>query len=692
MKSLLLIADTNTQLNQLRELLGPIYTLFTAASLDEALDYLRLTKVDVVITACEDRTFPCAELFEQAKAIQPHCVTCYIAPPLSPDLLGSENDLPRSDFLLRRPFDGNGLRLTLEQALEKQRLLEEIGALREQRTSPQPPAPSVNGGELSFARIGQILRNFTKAFGTNFDLQRTLNLFVEAISEFLRPSRLSIMVHHSSTRVFEIRAHHGLAPKVAEQLRLREDEGLPQWLMTEARIVHRSEVESQLRTPAYLEIHREMQALKAVVSIPLMASGTLVGILNLGERVTGVPYTKDELEILFSLADHVAVGIQDITLYHTIQAQQIFTEKILRYMKSGVITISLDEKISLCNHRAAEILGVTWFDVLHKDLRSLPSPLGDLLYETLCDGVAYHHYEVTLAAGKIPLEVSTYQIFNEPGEISGSVMVFDDLSFQKQLSEERRRGDQLDFLNRVVGRMAHEIKNPLVSIQTFVELLDDQYNDPEFRDYFRDVVSRDVRTVDSITEKLVSFASKISYHFTNDDINKALHRLVEALTREPATVTTSTYSHDGSETTHDPTPSCVELVSTELLLLVKFDPEQFHKALMYLALFLLQDVDGGGKIRLSSQLGLQALQPYSGDWVSITLTGQGRKLSPEELHQLFDPFCMEQSTLVDVGPCVSQKIIEEHGGHLDVRQEKDGDTTFMIVLPIAQQAVEGNER
>ena len=68
-----------------------------------------------------------------------------------------------------------------------------------------------------------------------------------------------------------------------------------------------------------------MQALKAAVCIPLLASGTLVGILNLGERVTGSEYTQDELEILYSLASHIAVVIQDINLHQEVQAQKVFT-------------------------------------------------------------------------------------------------------------------------------------------------------------------------------------------------------------------------------------------------------------------------------------------------------------------------------------------------------------------------------
>lgn len=636
----------------------------------------------MLIVSSDEHTSPLSGLFHQAKVLQPNCVTVYIAPPLSPDIVSAEKHMPPSDFFLRHPIGTEDLYRMLEQALDKQRLMEELGALRQQVENSQTVVPPVDRGELSLTRLGHMLRDFTKAFSTNFNLHSSLNLFLDAIAEFLRPARLSILVGQPTTRVFEIRACRGLTPKIAEQIRLHADGGLPQWLMTEGRILNRSEVERQLHSLSYMEIHRDMQALKATVSIPLMASGILVGILNLGERITGAPYTQDELEILFSLASHVAVGIQDIMLHHEVQSQKTFTEKILRYMSSGVITIGPDEKISLCNHRAAESLGKSWSDLLHKDLRSLPSPLGDMLYETLHDGVTYHNHEVTLSAGKLPLQVNTYQVFGDQGQVSGGVMVFDDLTFQKLYSEERRRADQFDFLNKVVGRMAHEIKNPLVSIQTFVELLGENYDDPELRNRFCEVVGHDICAVNGITDKLVSFASKIPYRFTVNDANRILRDLVESMTSRSLAEMTTQRVRDGG-TSLDTTTSCwIELLATEKIPPVRIDAEQFHKALTYLATFLHQDMTESGKVLVSSKLGRLSDKQES---VWISLTGEGCRLSPQEIQQLLDPFCMEQSTLVDVGPCVSQKIIEEHGGRLEVRQEKSGDTTFLITLPVFQE-------
>ena len=666
MKALLLITDTPRQLTPLYELLAASYTVFTATSHDEALEYLRLTRVDAAIVSCDVPGHPVGACLEQAKALQPHCATLYLASPLPADVVAAEPPLPPCDAFLKRPFKAQELHRAIEQALEKQRLVEEVATLRKQEVAVTPPSSPGNGGELSLTRIGQILRHFAKAFSTNYDMQQTLHHFLDAISEFLHPSRASIMVRNTTTRLYEIRAYRGMVPQVAEHLRLRPDEGVPQWLLIEGRLLHRGEVEKHLRTPGYLDMHREMQALKALVSIPLMASGSLVGILNLGERITGAPYTDDELEILFSLGSHVAVAIQDIALYHAAQAQKAFTEQILRYMSSGVLSIGSDEKISLCNHRAAEILGKAWTDMLQQDLRFLPSPLGDILYETLQDGTTYLRQEVALVSGKMPLEVSTYRVFDECGSVAGSVMVIEDLTSHKLLYEERRRGDQLDFLNKVVGRMAHEIKNPLVSIQTFVELLADHYDDPEFRDHFRAIVSHDVYAVDSITEKLVSFASKISYRFEYVDVSKTLRQLAPALAPTPTAVAVGQYlAHDTGESGAGET-ACIECLTMEPTPPVKLDPEQFHTALMYLVAFLRQGMGQEGKVLVSSHYGLPGRRAEAGEWVSVILTGKGRKLFPEEFQQLFDPFCMEQSTIIDVGPCVSQKIIEEHGGRLDV--------------------------
>jgi len=688
MRALLLVANKQERLTQLQKLLGETHTLFTADSLADAVEFLQLTKVDVVIGAFDTRSPQIVQFFEQIKTVQRYCVTLYLAPPPPPDGAGEETSIPRTDFVLRRPFSREDLCQVIDQALEKQHLLEELASVRGQAgVQPAPVAPKLNN-DLSLSRIGQILRDFAKAFSAKSDLHRALNLFLDAIGEFLRPSRMSILVRNTTTREFAIRAHRGLQPQIAESLRLRANEGLPLWLMTEARILHRAEVESHLHTPTYLDVHREMQALRTVASIPLIASSSLVGILNLGERVTGLPYTDDELEILFSLAGQVAISIQDINLQEEFQSQKTCIENILTHMSSGVITIGTDEKIRIYNHRAAEILEKPAAEVIDEDLRHLPSPLGDLLYETLAQGVAYQKHEVTLSVGKRLLEVNTYQIFDEHRRVAGSALVFEDLTAQKQLYEERRRADQLDFLNKFVGRMAHEIKNPLVSIKTFVELLEYQYDDPELRDQFFHIVKYDVQSLDRITEKLFNFANKRSYRFEYGDINSAIYRSTSAIISNKKFIQRYQKNDHNSSDEFYPTVLNIQITNNENLPLFRFDREQLENAITYIVMYLMHNMKVNDKILIDSKLD----HDRDHEFISLSITGNIHALTTEELRQVFDPFSIEQSTLIDVGPCVARKIIDEHGGHLEVQQDKSGHATFVMAFPVLRESEEVNTR
>src|SRR5262249_52841318 len=111
-----------------------------------------------------------------------------------------------------------------------------------------------------------------------------------------------------------------------------------------------------------------------------------------------------------------------------------------------------------------------------------------------------------------------------------------------------------------------------------------------------------------------------------------------------------------------------------------FDKEHLGKSLTYLLLYLIHNLKSTGKIMLSAKI---TQEKDNNESIAITISGIDCRLSNEDLQQLFDPFSSEQSILIDVGPCIAQKIIEEHGGHLAVRQDKDGSVTFAIALPLA---------
>src|SRR5207253_973780 len=133
---------------------------------------------------------------------------------------------------------------------------------------------------------------------------------------------------------------------------------------------------------------RVLKLLQSVLAVPLLAHGELVAILVVGQPVVGSTYGRRETETLFDLATHLATAIRDIALHNQLQREKEFSERILEHMSSGVITIGRDQRVGTMNRRAAEILGLAAPVVVGEDLRVLPSPLGDMLYDTLRSGRA----------------------------------------------------------------------------------------------------------------------------------------------------------------------------------------------------------------------------------------------------------------------------------------------------------------
>ena len=88
-------------------------------------------------------------------------------------------------------------------------------------------------------------------------------------------------------------------------------------------------------------------------------------------------------------------------------------------------------------------------------------------------------------------------------------MLLDDAAPRHKLHRERQTSQTLDLLNRVLLRLTDEIKNPLVSIYTFLELLPQRYEDPEFRETFLAVVGKDTQRLISLVDKLITLADAV---------------------------------------------------------------------------------------------------------------------------------------------------------------------------------------
>ena len=229
---------------------------------------------------------------------------------------------------------------------------------------------------------------------------------------------------------------------------------------------------------------------------------------------------------------------------------------------------------------------------------------------------------------------------------------------RKQLAEQKQKNEQLELVHRIVGGMAHSIRNSLVSIQTFLELHEERFSDPSFHEEFGSVAKRDLERLNRLLEQMIALVEP--QHLM--DINVFLNECVASLREETESIKIVT---DLSERVPP----------------VKCNKDVMKQALWYFMKYLTNTIGISGTLNIMSSVFTNSDEM---NVIRITMTGKGSKVSKEELDKLFDPMAVAQSADIDLGPYASQKIIEEHGGHIEVESEKADGIRFVINIPSGQ--------
>jgi nitrogen fixation/metabolism regulation signal transduction histidine kinase len=196
-----------------------------------------------------------------------------------------------------------------------------------------------------------------------------------------------------------------------------------------------------------------------------------------------------------------------------------------------------------------------------------------------------------------------------------------------------------------------------------MELIGERFNDPDFRQQFSSVVGRDVRRLVQVFEKLTGLVSQGELNFTTVDVNKVVDEAVAAVQ----------VGDDVKRRGID-----VHVTREPAALRVKVDPAQLRRALSYLMWYLGYNSSESGTVYVT--VARQAEENGPDD--VLVVVGARTVVSAREIDRLFDPVRMVQENLIDIGPAVSQRIVEALGGRLTLRQGRH-DLAFVMRLPAA---------
>jgi len=429
------------------------------------------------------------------------------------------------------------------------------------------------------------------------------------------------------------------------------------------------------RTDTHMVIARHLAELEAHLCLPLRTRSGVLGILTLGEKASGDIFSAADLTVFSTVAGPLGTAIENARLYLKIEKVNLHLASMLTSMRGGVVAVDAEGKITTINASTVEMVGPA---KVGQDLDVLPHPMSQLLRTTLQDARGISDFE-TIVIGpegeSIPVVMSSSCLGAPDSGNYGAMAMIHNQTQIKRLERNVQRADRLSSIGTLAAGMAHEIKNPLVSIKTFTQLLPTRFDDVDFRKTFTEVVPYEVDRINTIVSRLLDFARPKPSHFARQDSRAIIEQvlaLVENQTRK----------------------GCItlQLDFSEEPVMVYSDEQQLHQ--VFLNLFLnaidaLIKTDGGtlGVRIYSDRVHLRRNGRASfreTECARIVVWDTGCGIPAEYIEHLFTPFFTTKAEGCGLGLSVVHGIVTEHGGEIDVNSVPGSGTSFTVTLPLAR--------
>jgi len=363
-----------------------------------------------------------------------------------------------------------------------------------------------------------------------------------------------------------------------------------------------------------------------------------------------------------------------------IMALKRYNDNILESMAGGLLTINQAGEVVVINKKGKAILG--WDNQVigsgWKRLLKGNKELRMVIRDTLELGKIYQDVEVVFSKGntRVILLVSAVPLLDEDDSRNGLILTFQDITGIKEMEEKVRKADRLAILGTLAASLAHELRNPLTAIKTFIQILPKRLHQKEFLDRFDVTVPRELNRMNEIIENLLDLARGPKLKFSEVDINGLIGELAELY---------------GPEV--ERRKITLRLYREKDIPPLQGDPEYLNRAFSNLIVNALQAMPQGGELEIQTGIGSLANEgnrigeatplPRA---ITILFRDNGIGMDPETQKNIFNPFYSTKEKGVGLGLAITHTIIKAHNGRIDADSTLGKGTTFIITLPLEPSA------
>ncbi len=339
-----------------------------------------------------------------------------------------------------------------------------------------------------------------------------------------------------------------------------------------------------------------------------------------------------------------------------------FPDVLRRSLTAGVVALDARGSIVMFNAAAGEITGLKREATLGQPASVLPAALRKLFEE----GVDAPSSEISFshpARGEVTAQCTVAVERTPAGTLVRGTAILHDLTGVRACEQTLRRLDRLASIGTLAAGMAHEIKNAMVSVKTFIDLLIQQNSDAQLAG----VVSREMHRINAIVSQMLRFAGPARPTFATVRVHEVLDQSLGLVKHQL----------EGRKIT----------LHRELAArpdVVRGDGYQLEQVFLNLFFNAMDAMGPNGRLTVSTAVvPLEQSELLGTPALRVSVRDSGTGIPAENLVRLFEPFFTTKANGTGLGLSITRRIVQEHRGVISVDSQPGEGATFNLLLPLA---------
>ena len=505
-------------------------------------------------------------------------------------------------------------------------------------------------------------------------------LRASVVSFDLATDEMSLLALHTASGTQSEKGRHGPVEQEwlwgAKELR----QGLPYIVEDVQRLTPSSPLVARLQA----------EGVRAQVCMPLIAQGNLIGSLNLGMSIPG-PLASEGMDVARELADQLAIGIQQARLSAKVRRHADEMERqvarrtaalrvsqarfraIFEEAAVGIALVNGVGRIINANPALQRMLGYNVQELEDRTFTGLGHP-DDLAVDTdLFEGlIAGQRKEYSVEkrfvrgdGGLIDAHLTVSLVEPAKGRARFAIAMVEDITERKQAQAALIRSEKLALTGRLAASLAHEINNPMQSVIGCLSLAEEILPDGGDVSEHLQIALSELRRTARIVGRLRDLnRSSRPEERELVDVNALVSKAL-VLTRKRCQNQRIEVVWNGAD----------RLPSVPLV------PDRLQQVFLNIVLNAIDAMPGGGRLQVCTA---RTSEP---DGVRIAFADDGAGIDADARAQLFEPFHSTRLEGLGLGLYVSQNIVEDHAGTIEIESRPQEGTTFTVWLPAQERGI-----